>query len=589
MYNAIQKGGLAPLFFILLFFQISCQSPSRSAAEPAEQIQDFYKGKLEAIDATLQAVSKSEHIDSLKTAYLQARDLFKSVEPIMQFVDLQNYKYLNGPNLLRVEEEDATSIKYLTLTGFQVLEESLFAEANLAESQKHVRLIAERTRAMATNVNLKHLKPHHLLWMIRDGILRVGITGITPFDSPVLDRSLSESALALHAVDSLLNMCSPYFRNEELLKKWHSRLAEATADLSSDQFNAYRYLKNTNQALLTLWNQTVDDWAVEFPFELAVQNKANNLFSANTFNASFFAKRKKRENEQDFVALGKRLFEDKGLSKNGKMSCETCHRADKFFTDGKKIPFEGTRNTPTLLYAGLQQSFFYEGRSGSLEGQIVSVVNNPNEFHSNTKEYIDKIKSDSTYVSAFKELYKDSVNDDDLRDALAAYIRSLSPFNAKFDRNMRGEEETLTPSEIAGFNLFMGKAQCATCHFAPLFNGTVPVKYLESELELIGVPETKDLDHTNIDPDMGRYALFQTVEKKFFFKTPTVRNIEKTAPYMHNGVFDSLEEVIEFYDRGGGADLGFDLPYQTLPAEPLNLSEQEKADLVAFMKTLTDD
>jgi len=112
--------------------------------------------------------------------------------------------------------------------------------------------------------------------------------------------------------------------------------------------------------------------------------------------------------------------------------------------------------------------------------------------------------------------------------------------------------------------------------------------FKESELELIGVPDSKDTINAIIDDDLGRYGVYKTQQKKHFFKTPTVRNIEKTAPYMHNGVYTTLEEVIEFYNKGGASGLGIELEYQTLPTDKLNLSNQEKKDLIAFMKSLTD-
>jgi len=132
----------------------------------------------------------------------------------------------------------------------------------------------------------------------------------------------------------------------------------------------------------------------------------------------------------------------------------------------------------------------------------------------------------------------------------------------------------------------MGKALCATCHFMPLTNGTVPPFFTETEKEVIGVPETKA--NKKLDNDLGFYWKFKEDLHKGMFKTPTVRNAAVTAPYMHNGVYSTLEEVIDFYVQGGGGGMGFDLPHQTLPFDILELTEQDKKDLVAFIKTLTD-
>jgi cytochrome c peroxidase len=151
---------------------------------------------------------------------------------------------------------------------------------------------------------------------------------------------------------------------------------------------------------------------------------------------------------------------------------------------------------------------------------------------------------------------------------------------------MRGDSDDFTTEEKLGFNVFAGKAKCATCHFIPLFNGTVPPVYQKTEQEVIGTPADKN--GKKISPDLGRYLQYQMPQLRNAFKTPTLRNVAKTAPYMHNGVYSTLEEVVDFYEKGGGVGLGISVDNQTLPAEKLNLTEKEKKALIAFMKTLTD-
>ena len=276
------------------------------------------------------------------------------------------------------------------------------------------------------------------------------------------------------------------------------------------------------------------------------------------------------------------------------MSCASCHIAENAFTDALQTatsnagkPLE--RNTPTLTYVAYQKSFFYDGIALSLEGQIKNVVENTQEFHTDLLTIEQEILNDSTYVKAFEELYPNGVTNQNITNAIANYERSLGNFSSKFDKNMQGKLENLSTSEKNGFNLFMGKAACATCHFPPVFNGTVPPKFDETELELIGVPEAKDTINPMVSDDLGRYKLYKVDERKHYFKTSTVRNIDKTAPYMHNGVYTTLEEIVDFYNKGGGAGLGIDLPNQTLPSDQLGLTKQEIADLVSFMKSLTDE
>lgn len=352
-----------------------------------------------------------------------------------------------------------------------------------------------------------------------------------------------------------------------------------------NEFNRYNFIKNHSHRQLELLVETAKDWKVAFPLELALKNNITSLFSKKTLNIDFFSDYSQvNDNFKEKLALGKQLFNDKRLSKNEAMSCATCHQADKAFTDGLTTFPKQLRNTPTLPYATYQKLFFYDGRSGSLEGQIVNVVENPDEFHTDLETLTKAVKNDEDYTKEFKKLYG-KTNDMVIRNAIATYIKSLSKFNSKFDDNINGKENTLTPEEINGFNLFMGKAKCATCHFPPVFNGTVPPNFTDTELEAIGVPNLKQ---TALSEDLGRYNFFKTEERKNFFKTPTIRNIEKTAPYMHNGTHKTLEEVMDFYNNGGGIGLGFELEHQTLPADSLHLSKKEISDVIAFMKTLND-
>ena len=190
----------------------------------------------------------------------------------------------------------------------------------------------------------------------------------------------------------------------------------------------------------------------------------------------------------------------------------------------------------------------------------------------------------SSFAGAFPATTKNGISSDEVTNALGSYIRSLTKLNSRFDEYMRGNEQALSTQELKGFNLFMGKAKCATCHFIPLFNGVTPPKYVASETEVLGVPVS--LANSTLDPDLGYYDVIGIDSYKYAFKIPTIRNISKTAPYMHNGVYGTLDQVMEFYNNGGGVGLGIHLPNQTLPEENLQLTETEKADIIAFMKSL---
>lgn len=557
------------------------------------EIQKRYVEGLAQCQLFLDELSQSVSRAAFEKNYLKSREVFKRIEPIMAFHDIENYKFFNAPNILKVEEEDLTDIKIINPKSFQVLEESIFTTDSLDHEKisETARLLKNRLALLEKNSDLSYLKDYHFLWMVRNGFVRVALTGITGFDSPVLENSLSEAATVYTILAEIIQMKKDNFNDQSLYEEFLNEIISCTSELSQGdfkKFDRYSFIKNHTQKQLALFNRTALDWGVEFPFAMALNNDVISLFSDKTFNDDFFADRNSGSITKQKSELGKELFNDTDLSKSGSVSCASCHQSDLAFTDGKIKSDGQTRNSPTLTYAALQQDYFYDRRAGSLEGQIVSVVENETEFHSDLELLSEAVERNEAYKQQFKKAYRDSITDFNIRNAIANYIRSLNKFNSKFDNNINGLENTLSQSEINGFNLFMGKAKCATCHFAPLFNGTVPPNYTETEIELLGVPISNDTVNAVVDTDLGVYNIFGTEERKFFFKTPSIRNIEKTGPYMHNGVYTTLEEVLDFYNRGGGAGIGIDLEYQTLPPDELNLSAEEQSDIIYFMKTLSD-
>ncbi|NJL74534.1 MAG: hypothetical protein HC892_05315 [Saprospiraceae bacterium] len=301
--------------------------------------------------------------------------------------------------------------------------------------------------------------------------------------------------------------------------------------------------------------------------------------------------------------LGRLLFFDPILSTNNERSCASCHQPEKGFTDGLPkslaLNHQGTiqRNAPTVINSVYAQNYFYDNRAETLEKQTKHVIFHKQEFGTDFTEIMDKLNQSETYKKLFLEAYADmgkyAMTPLNVTNSLSVYLASLSSFNSPFDQYVRGEIADIDPAVKRGFNLFMGKAACGTCHFAPTFNGTVPPLYQESETEVLGIPTRSDTANLELDPDLGRWASGYPRDRAEFyqysFKTVTVRNAAITAPYMHNGVYNTLEEVVDFYNRGGGAGMGLDLEYQTLPFDHLTLTKKEQADLVAFMKALTDN
>jgi cytochrome c peroxidase len=220
----------------------------------------------------------------------------------------------------------------------------------------------------------------------------------------------------------------------------------------------------------------------------------------------------------------------------------------------------------------------------------MTVIHSAEEMKGSLEKSVEELKN-TAYAELFRKAYPEHSNPLTgfmIVNAISNYIRTLTVMNSRFDLYMRGDKTKLNAAEKRGFNLFAGKGKCATCHFIPLFNGLVPPVFNETESEVLGVPATTNKNTAVLDDDLGRYLFTGAPLHKHAFKTPSLRNIALTAPYMHNGVYNTLEEVMEFYNNGGGKGLHIAPENQTLPFDKLNLSKKEMADIIAFMKSLTD-
>ena len=325
----------------------------------------------------------------------------------------------------------------------------------------------------------------------------------------------------------------------------------------------------------------------------ALKKNASSFYAKNAFDVDAFVPGKEFAMSDEKVKLGKQLFNDKILSNNSTRSCASCHDAKKAFTDGmaKSMSLENValaRNTPSLNYSSLQHGQFWDMRKDDLEGQSSDVITNKEEMHGDMQTILGKINRDEKYRKSFSKIFTSKNAESwQLQNVLASYIRSLAVFNSDFDAYMRGEKSALDEDQKQGFNLFMGKAQCAICHFLPVFNGTVPPNYVKTEQEVLGI--ATDGSNRKADTDPGRGKFHETVTfLQRSFKTPTLRNIAKTAPYMHNGGYKTLAEVMRFYNEGGGKGLGFPVENQTLSDSKLNLTEKEMQQIIRFLESLSD-
>lgn len=569
--------------------------------------------------AVLQLLEKRQATPAqAQAAFRATKSAYKRTEYLTEYLDPELARRINGAPLPKVVVAEADYLalgrrepQFLTLPpeGLQVLEELLFAPEtpDVAEAVILAQKVEEGFVRFAANVQHQPLTNQQVLGSLQEEMLRVMTMGITGFDAPAAGTEMAFAADALAPVlavaETFAQAGSPA---PEAGPAAVAALQKAIAYLQQhpdfDSFDRLYFLRElANPAygrLVALQAAMLPPADAEARAARPVNEQATGLFDPDFLRPAYYAKQDRREPSPDQIELGRLLFFDPVLSSNNQRACASCHHPAKAFTDGtaKSPAFAPNatvaRNAPTLLNAIFSTAYFWDSRAGFLENQIPEVVSRPEELHSSYAEIVQKLQGSRGYQQLFQQAFgtkgAPALSATSVNRALAAYLRSLVALNSPFDKYMRHETEALSASAARGANLFMGKAACATCHFAPLFNGTVPPRFTDSETEVIGVPAGADLAHAQPDADAGRGSIIRAEALRGAFKTPTVRNAALTAPYMHNGVFGTLGEVVEFYSRGGGAGLGLSIPNQTLPFDNLDLTAQEKLDLVKFMEALTD-
>ncbi len=274
------------------------------------------------------------------------------------------------------------------------------------------------------------------------------------------------------------------------------------------------------------------------------------------------------------VQLGRRLFRERLLSRDESLACSDCHQPRRAFTDGRATSVGvygrvGTRSVPTLINKAWGESFFWDGRIETLEQQVLQPVLARIEMDLTVEEAVERLANRPRYRNEFREVFGSEVNGEDLAFALSSYVRTIQAGNSPFDRYVLGRSGALNDRQTAGLRLFRGKANCTTCHVGPTLT--------DEEFHNTGVAwnEGEFLDS-------GRYSVTNREEDRGKFKTPTLREVARTAPYMHDGSLPTLREVIDFYNEGGRRNPNIDEELR-----PLRLTDTEKGQLEAFLEALS--
>lgn len=589
---------IATLFTITIGFVFFTGRQKPTAPEKAiaqtllAQVDSFSAANNQLLTAAKQPHTDEQHLQRL---FLQTRLAYKKMEWATEYFSPAVSRFVNGPP---VQEVEMAGGQVFEPAGLQVIEGYLFPHYDATKKKELVKYITmlqtgcDRYKTYFANIEL-------LDWQVFDAakleVFRVLSLGITGFDNPLTLNSMQESATALESLKSVL----AYYTNDRNTEHLTEKIEAAERYLrDNNNFNSF-----DRAAFITAYGNPITIGISNLESKLQIRitrynrllnQDAKTLFDKDAFNINAFVPDMNSLATAKKIALGKALFSETMLSGNGTRSCQSCHQPEKAFTDGlTKNTIIGTRkslrrNTPTLINAALQPSQFDDLRAGTLEDQSRSVVQNPQEMHGSMKVAATRLWQNKKYrqlfIDAFPQKNRVGIDTLEVMNAIGSYVRSLVMLNSRFDEYMRGNKTTMNAKELKGFNLFMGKAKCATCHYMPLFNGSFPPRYMQIESEVIGVPQSPN-SHV-VDKDMGRYDIIPLPAFKHSFKTVTIRNAARTAPYMHNGVFTTLNQVVDFYNKGGGAGLGVKLDNQTLSADKLNLSQKECDEIVAFIKSL---
>jgi cytochrome c peroxidase len=544
------------------------------------------------------AVQQHAGPPALRQLFLQTRLAYKKLEWAVEYFNPAVARLVNGEPVQEAEpviDADPSQsygpgrVRIVQPEGLQMIEGILYPQYDTGRTSE----LLERLTRLQVNIARSRLYFTHIDMLrgqvfdaARLEVYRIMILGIGGFDAQLSLNCLYEAATALEGVQAAMEHYDSDVR-------FQAAITYLRRNVTFNNFNRAVFIRvygNPISAGLLRLEEQLHVPAIRY--NRLLRQDAATIFDKDAFDADAYAPGPEYLSTAQKIALGKRLFSDPILSGTGTRNCASCHRPEHAFADGlTRNTVIGRqdlldRNTPTLLNAALQPAQFYDLRVNTLEDQVWDVVHNEREMQSSAQLAVGKLRQDSVYRRLFAEAFSSpsTIDTFQLMNALAAYVRSLVRLNSRFDDYMQGDSAAMNTQEVLGFNLFMGKARCGTCHFMPLFNGVFPPQYDREETEVIGVPGTTP--GKSIDLDRGRAAILAAPFLEHSFKVTTVRNARLTAPYMHNGVFGTLDEVLDFYDAGGGAGSGWPVDNQTLAKDSLHLTIGEKKAIIAFIGSL---
>lgn len=551
-------------------------------------------------------------IDHIREQISITRNSMKAMDFWMRYLEPLAYKQVNSP--LPVEWETEVFEKFekpykrpgsgLTLATLYLDEEHITQDSLAALVQTILPALDIYTADSITGSLNDY---HHFYLCNRLYLLNLAAIYTTGFECPDTKQIIPELRAMLHSVHDIYTSFNEGFPATPLSAAYldlYNRTIQF-ADAQPDdytRFDHFRFLSDYVNPLFALNQQLIKQYRVvsKSLVDYSLNKNAPSIFSKDLYygqnEKGIFVRVKDSADLAELEHLGKLLFYDPILSGNNMRSCASCHKPRQYFTDtltATALQYNRKdllpRNTPSLINAQYNHLVMLDGKHFTLQHQTKAVITNPVEMGGAEQEVLRKVLSCETYKKAFTRFLKytpqeATITFDHIASAITTYYAKFSRFDAPFDDAMN-HRSTADAATMQGFNLFMGKAQCATCHFVPQFNGVKP-PYVGSEFEVLGVPA--DTGFTRLSTDKGRYDVNPADETLHAFRTGTVRNSAYTMPYMHNGVFRTMNEVVRFYNNGGGAGRGLDVSNQTLSSDSLRLTQTEQQQLIHFISSLNE-
>ena len=606
---------------IVSFFSITAVCFSFSFSDK-KGYNDLYLSSLNDLDASLSSllgtiskatISSASDKERIKKEIAAARLKLKNIDFWIRYFEPVGYMKINGA--LPVEWENEVHEKFEPPyrregAGLMLAEQYLDEENPVPDTLYS--LIKQASDAVkiftADSVTSRLTTYHHFFLCNRMYLLNLAAIYTTGFECPDAGNIIPELRSMSKGVKKIYQQYNEGFPSTQLSSRYLDYYDKMIAFLESQPedfsaFDHFTFIKEyvnplfaENQKLINAYSVVSRNYN-----DFTLSNDANSIFSKSLFepeNSKGIYSLVEDENTlTEIRRVGKLLFYDPILSGNNKRSCASCHKPTEYFTDTTNktaLQFDERqylpRNTTSLINSVFNHLVMVDGKHISLQGQARDVITNPIEMGCTEKEAVEKVMSVQEYKKAFKSFLKftpeeKKISINHIISAITFYYKDFSNYYSPFDDAMN-DSKPLDADVKDGFNLFMSKAQCATCHFVPHFNGIKP-PYISSEFEVLGVPA--DTLFKKLSADKGRYNVNPAPETMNAFRTGTVRNAEHTKPYMHNGVFTTLEQVIDFYNNGGGVGKKLNVPNQTLPPESLDLTKEDVRKLLAFIHSLKEN